>query len=51
MNQIETWFGILTGQAIRRRAFRSVKELIARIPAFTEKGNAGASQFMCVKDH
>ena len=27
MNQVETWFGILTRQAIRRGAFRSVKEL------------------------
>ncbi len=29
MNQIETWFGILSRQAIRRGSFRSVKELIA----------------------
>jgi len=49
MNQIETWFGILTRQAIRRGAFRSVKELVARITAFTEQWNAGASPFMWVK--
>jgi len=29
--QIETWFGILSRQAIRRGSFRSVKELIERI--------------------
>jgi transposase len=34
MNHIETWFGILTRQAIRRGSFRSVKELIAMIDAF-----------------
>ncbi|CAN5406740.1 hypothetical protein BH20CHL6_BH20CHL6_12380 [soil metagenome] len=27
MNQVETWFGILTRQSIRRGSFRSVKEL------------------------
>jgi putative transposase len=35
MNQVETWFGILTRQAIRRSSFRSVKDLVARIEAFT----------------
>jgi transposase len=49
MNQIETWFGILSRQAIRRGAFRSVKELVARIDAFTAQWNAGASPFAWVK--
>ena len=49
MNQIETWFGILSRQAIRRGAFRSVKELVARIDAFTASWNAGASPFVWVK--
>ena len=49
MNQIETWFGILSRGAIRRGAFRSVKELVARIDAFTAQWNAGASPFMWVK--
>jgi transposase len=35
LNQVETWFGILTRQAIRRGSFRSVTELVARIEAFT----------------
>ena len=49
MNQIETWFGILSRGAIRRGSFGSVKELVARIEAFTERRNAGASPFILVK--
>jgi transposase len=49
MNQVETWFGILTRQAIRRGSFGSVKELIAMIDAFTRQWNAGASPFVWVK--
>ena len=49
MNQIETWFGILTRQAIRRSSFRSVKELVAMIEAFTRQWNEGSSPFAWVK--
>ncbi len=49
LNQIETWFGILTRQAIRRSAFGSVKALIAMIDAFTRSWNSGASPFIWVK--
>jgi transposase len=49
MNQVETWFGILTRQAIRRGSFRSVKELVAMIDAFTRQWNAGSSPFAWVK--
>jgi gluconate 5-dehydrogenase len=42
MNQVETWFGVLTRQAIRRGSFGSVKELIARIDTFTAHWNAGS---------
>jgi transposase len=49
MNQVETWFGILTRQAIRRGSFRSVKELTAMIDAFTRQWNEGASPFAWVK--
>ena len=28
MNQVETWFGILTRQAIRRGSFESVRALV-----------------------
>ena len=50
MNQIETWFGILTRQAIRRGSFGSVKELVAMIDAFTRRWNEEASPFTWVKD-
>ncbi len=49
MNQIETWFGILSRQAIRRGSFGSVKELIAKIDLFTVNWNAGATPFAWVK--
>jgi len=49
MNQIETWFGILSSQAIRRGSFRSVKELIAMINAFTAQWNEGSTPFHWVK--
>jgi transposase len=49
LNQIETWFSVLTRQAIRRGSFKSVKELIALIDTFTRSWNAGASPFAWVK--
>jgi transposase len=49
MNQVETWFSVLTRGAIRRGAFRSVRELVERIDAFTVSWNAGASPFVWVK--
>jgi putative transposase len=49
MNQVETWFGILTRQAIGRGSFRNVKELVAMIDAFTRQWNEGASPFVWVK--
>jgi hypothetical protein len=49
MNQMETWFGILPRQAIRRGSFRSVKELIAMIAAFTAQWNEGSTPFHWVK--
>jgi transposase len=49
MNQVETWFSVLSRQAIRRSSFGSVKELIAMIERFTEQWNAGASPFHWVK--
>jgi hypothetical protein len=49
MNQIETWFGILSRQAIRRGSFRLVKELIAMIAAFTAQWNDGSTPFNWIK--
>ncbi|HVL52796.1 MAG TPA: IS630 family transposase [Vitreimonas sp.] len=49
MNQIETWFSILTRQAIRRGSFESVRALTAAIERFTREWNAGATPFTWVK--
>ena len=45
MNQIETWFGIITRQAIRRGTFTSVKVLIKTIRDYIEHWNADAKPF------
>ncbi len=49
MNQVETWFGILSSQAIRRGSFESVRALVAAIERFTREWNAGSSPFVWVK--
>jgi transposase len=49
MNQIETWFGILTRQAIRRGSFGSVKELVSMIDTFTANWNTGSTPFVWTK--
>ncbi len=49
MNQVETWFGILTRQAIRRGSFRNVPELVAMIDAFTRQWNEGSGPFTWVR--
>jgi hypothetical protein len=46
INQIETWFAIITKQAIRRGTFASVDALIARIRACVEHRNANAAPFV-----
>jgi len=45
MNQIETWFGIATKQAIRRGTFTSVTALIDRIRRYVAHWNADATPF------
>jgi transposase len=49
LNQVETWFSVLTRQAIRRGSFTSVKELITKIDSFTGQWNGGATPFIWVK--
>jgi len=49
MNQVETWFGILTRQAIRRGSFENVRVLTAAIERFTREWNADATPFVWVK--
>ena len=49
LNQVETWFSVLTRQAIRRGSFASVKELIAMIDTFTANWNSGSTPFVWTK--
>ncbi len=49
MNQVETWFGILSRQALRRGSFESVRALVAAIEGFARQWNDGASPFTWVK--
>jgi transposase len=46
VNQIETWFGVITKQAIRRGTFPSVNILIRRIRDYTAHWNAQAQPFV-----
>jgi putative transposase len=45
LNQVERWFGILTGREIRRGSFTSAKELVRRIEAFVVDYNATSRPF------
>jgi transposase len=45
INQIETWFGIITHQSIRRGTFTSVKVLIKQIRDYIAHWNANATPF------
>jgi hypothetical protein len=46
MNQIETWFSIITRQAIRRGTFTSVKILIKQIGDYIDHWNTNAQPFV-----
>jgi putative transposase len=46
LNQVETWFNIITQRAIRRGSFRSVKDLVATIDHFVERHNARSTPFV-----
>jgi putative transposase len=48
LNQVERWFSTITQQAIRRGSFKSVKELVQKIDAFTAHYNATATPFRWV---
>ena len=45
INQIETWFGIITRQAIRRGTFSSVQTLIRRIRDYIDHWNTDPEPF------
>jgi transposase len=46
LNQIETWFGIITRQSIRRGTFNSVKVLIKQIRDYITHWNTRAKPFV-----
>jgi len=46
LNQVETWFRIISEKAIRRGSFRNVKELIARIEGFVSHYNKNSRPFV-----
>jgi putative transposase len=46
LNQVETWFHIITQKAIRRGSFRSTKQLREKIDQFVKNYNAKSSSFM-----
>jgi transposase len=45
LNQIETWFGIITRQSIRRGTFTSVRALIKQIKDYIDAWNANPKPF------
>ena len=49
LNQVETWFSILSRRAIRRGAFRSLAALIAAIQRFLDGWNEACKPFVWVK--
>lgn len=49
MNQVETWFSLLSSQQIRRGSFDSVAELIAAIDKFIRHHNQNAKPFAWTK--
>ena len=46
LNQVETWFGIISRKAIRRGSFRSTKELAEKIDQFVKSYNQHAKPFI-----
>ena len=49
LNQIETWFSILSGKSLAGASFQSVAELIAHIHSFIDSYNADAKPFVWTK--
>jgi len=50
LNQIETWFSVLTRQAIRRGTFSSVRQLIRTIEDYITNWNANCKPFTWTAD-
>lgn len=47
---METWFGIISRQVIRRGTFHSIKDLIDAIGVFTDAYNGRCQPFTWTKD-
>jgi len=45
LNQVETWFSIITAKAIRRGSFNSVPALVAKIEQFVQSYNKDSTPF------
>ena len=48
INEVESWFGIITQKAIQGGCFYKVGELLCKVTAFVEDYNAQARPFMWV---
>jgi len=48
LNQIETWFGLITRQSIRRGTFSSVTALIKQIRSYIANWNANPKPFVWI---
>ena len=46
LNQVETWFGLITSKAIRRGSFTSTKALVRKIDEFVQSYNGNAKPFV-----
>jgi putative transposase len=46
LNQVETWFGIITRKTIRRGSFRSTKQLAEKIDQFVKTYNRDSKPFI-----
>lgn len=46
LNQVETWFGIITRKSIRRGSFRNTKQLAEKIDTFVKNHNKNSKPFI-----
>ena len=46
LNQVETWFSIISRKAIRRGSFKSTKQLVSKIDEFVQNYNASSKPFL-----
>jgi putative transposase len=46
LNQVETWFSLITQKAIRRGTFRNVRELVEKIKHFVKNHNGNSKPFV-----